>query len=85
MGIAAILGTVYFITSSSKSDPAAIESPPQSRTSSFASTDSLGWGEETPYDAKLYGSGGKRGRKTRRNVHRLKLSKKQSKRVRRSH
>ena len=90
LGVAARVGGVYFMSSSRKSDLSEIESPPQSRTSSFASDGSLGWGEESssaaPYIAKdLYDRGGKRRRKTSRNVHRLKLSKKKTKRVRRSH
>lgn len=90
LGLAALVGTVYFMSSSGKSTPAEVQSPPDSRSSSFASTDSLGWGAESssgqPLIAKdLYARGGKRRRKTRRNVHRLKLSKKKTKRVRRSH
>lgn len=91
LGLAALVGTVYFMSSPSKSSsPAEVESPPDSRSSSFASTDSLGWGPESSSGqavvAKdLYARGGKRRRKTRRNVHRLKLTKKQSKRIRRSH
>ena len=39
LGLAALVGTVYFMSSSGKSStPAEVQSPPDSRSSSFAST-----------------------------------------------
>ena len=94
LAVSALVGGLYYMNKSSGSGSSDSDSysPPASRSSSMSSTYSLGsslgsgWEDSDDSGAatNLFAHGGRR-RKTRRNVHRLKLSKKKSKGVRRSH